>query len=203
MFEGLSILEILNKGGIAVYVLSLLSVLSVAVAIERFFAFKGFNEDFLLSLEGDTKEENEKDNEKGTGASGEGSFKYLFYNLPVDKGDQETLRVLQVRARFVLSVLDKNLSVLATIGSIAPFIGLFGTVLGIIRAFNDLAIEDAQSVAMISDGIAEALVATAAGLFVAIPAVIFYNYFLRRRKTMAIVFESKVSEAVSPMLSGK
>lgn len=196
MFEGLSIFEILNKGGVAVYVLSLLSVISVAVLIERIFAFKNFRIDFLSSL-------NDDGNDESAESLGKSPFEYLFYSLPLDKGDSETLRVLEVRARFVLSSLDKNLSVLATIGSIAPFVGLFGTVLGIIRAFNDLAIEDAQSVAMISDGIAEALVATAAGLFVAIPAVIFYNYFLRVRKSMALKFEAKVSEAVSPLLSGK
>ena len=80
--------------------------------------------------------------------------------------------------------LEKHLAFLGTVGSNAPFIGLFGTVLGIIKAFHDLGAgqvaQAASGAAGISTGISEALVATAVGLLVAIPAVIFYNYFQRK-----------------------
>lgn len=81
---------------------------------------------------------------------------------------------------------EKYLSILASIGSNTPFFGLFGTVLGIIKAFHDLSSGGAsggQGATQVSSGISEALVATAIGLFVAIPAVIAYNSFQKRVKT--------------------
>ncbi len=69
-------------------------------------------------------------------------------------------------------------------GNIAPFIGLFGTVVGIIKAFRDLALSGTGGPTVVARGIAEALVATAAGLAVAIPAVIIFNYFTRRVKVI-------------------
>ena len=76
--------------------------------------------------------------------------------------------------------LERNLGVLGTLGNNAPFIGLFGTVLGIIKAFADLAHNQTGGAAAVMSGISEALVATAVGLMVAIPAVIAYNYFQGR-----------------------
>jgi len=78
--------------------------------------------------------------------------------------------------------LEKHLGILATFGNNAPFIGLFGTVLGIIQAFHMLGESQSFIVSSIMKGISEALIATAAGLFVAIPCVMAYNYFLRRMK---------------------
>lgn len=75
--------------------------------------------------------------------------------------------------------LARHVTALGTIGSIAPFVGLFGTVIGIIRAFRSIAISGGGGAGVVAAGIAEALVATALGLFVAIPAVVFYNYFTR------------------------
>ncbi|MBN2344473.1 MAG: MotA/TolQ/ExbB proton channel family protein [Deltaproteobacteria bacterium] len=77
---------------------------------------------------------------------------------------------------------DKRLNVLATVASNAPFIGLFGTVLGIIRAFNDLAGNMSEASSSVMAGIAEALIATAVGLLVAIPAVVAFNVFKSRVK---------------------
>ena len=73
--------------------------------------------------------------------------------------------------------LGKGLNFLGTLGANAPFIGLFGTVLGIIHAFKDLALTEGGGGPAVMAGIAEALVATAVGLLVAIPAVVMYNYF--------------------------
>lgn len=76
-----------------------------------------------------------------------------------------------------ISELGSNLPFLATTGSATPFIGLFGTVWGIMASFHDIGQRGSASLAVVAPGISEALVATAAGLAVAIPAVIFYNYF--------------------------
>jgi biopolymer transport protein ExbB len=78
---------------------------------------------------------------------------------------------------------DRNLSLLATIGSNAPFVGLFGTVLGIIKAFHDLSQQAGTGAQTVTSGISEALVATAVGLLVAIPAVVAFNIFQRRVKS--------------------
>ena len=74
--------------------------------------------------------------------------------------------------------LERGLSFLATVGSSAPFIGLFGTVIGIIDAFQDIGRAGSASLAVVAPGIAEALIATAIGLLAAIPATIFYNHFV-------------------------
>jgi biopolymer transport protein ExbB len=78
--------------------------------------------------------------------------------------------------------MERLLAILGTTGAIAPFIGLFGTVLGIIKAFHDLAEFQAEAASAVMAGISEALVATAIGLMVAIPAVVLYNIFLRYNK---------------------
>jgi biopolymer transport protein TolQ len=74
--------------------------------------------------------------------------------------------------------IERNLSVLATTASISPFIGLFGTVWGIMTSFQRIASVGSTNLGVVAPGIAEALIATAAGLFAAIPAVYFYNHFV-------------------------
>ena len=88
------------------------------------------------------------------------------------------------------SDLEKFLPVLATISSNAPFIGLLGTVLGIMKAFNDLAVTQNSGQQTVMAGISTALVATAAGLFVAIPASIAFNYFTRKVRSTLTSIES-------------
>jgi biopolymer transport protein TolQ len=85
---------------------------------------------------------------------------------------------------------ESYLPFLATTGNLTPFIGLLGTVLGIINAFREIGVQGSASIAAVAPGVAEALVATAAGLFAAIPAVIAYNYFLSRIRKMAFRVEA-------------
>ncbi len=87
---------------------------------------------------------------------------------------EQILESAKIREKMVL---EENLLVLGTLGNNAPFIGLFGTVLGIIKAFNDLAIQGTSGSTVVMSGVSEALVATAMGLLIAIPAVVAYNYF--------------------------
>jgi biopolymer transport protein TolQ len=96
---------------------------------------------------------------------------------PIDK-DGARARLSTVLASAVANEIDKlseRLNVLATIGSVAPFVGLFGTVWGIMRSFTGIAAAQNSSLAVVAPGIAEALFATALGLFAAIPAVVAYN----------------------------
>jgi biopolymer transport protein ExbB/TolQ len=88
--------------------------------------------------------------------------------------------------------LERRLTFLGTLGNNAPFIGLFGTVLGIIRAFHDLSLEAQANTKAVMFGISEALVATAIGLFVAIPAVLAFNYFQKQVDRNLAITESLV-----------
>jgi biopolymer transport protein TolQ len=85
--------------------------------------------------------------------------------------------ILEVNIEKQISKIDKGFTFLATVGSTAPFIGLFGTVWGIMNSFQSIAISRNTSLAIVAPGIAEALFATALGLLAAIPAVVAYNKF--------------------------
>lgn len=93
-------------------------------------------------------------------------------------------RSLQLGTNEQMSGLENNLNWLATTASVCPFIGLLGTVIGIIRAFQHLGSAGSTSLSAVGPGIADALIATAVGLFAAIPAAIFYNYFGHGLKEM-------------------
>jgi biopolymer transport protein TolQ len=105
-----------------------------------------------------------------------------------------------------IDALSGRLNVLATIGSVAPFVGLFGTVWGIMRSFTSIAAEQNSSLAVVAPGIAEALFATAIGLFAAIPAVIAYNRFshgLNRLEAKLLRFADKFHATLSRELDAE
>ena len=93
--------------------------------------------------------------------------------------------------------LESTLGFLATTGSASPFIGLFGTVWGIMNTFRDIGTRGSATLAVVAPGISEALIATAAGLAAAIPAVIFYNYYLNRIRTMTQEMDNFSSELLN------
>ncbi|PKN86195.1 MAG: protein TolQ [Deltaproteobacteria bacterium HGW-Deltaproteobacteria-1] len=93
-------------------------------------------------------------------------------------------RALNRASNTEMTKLESSLGFLATTGSASPFIGLFGTVWGIMETFKAIGARGSATLAVVAPGISEALIATAAGLAAAIPAVIFYNYFLNKSKTM-------------------
>jgi biopolymer transport protein ExbB/TolQ len=95
--------------------------------------------------------------------------------------------------------LERFTGIVGTIGGIAVYIGLFGTVIGIMRAFTDIAKSGAGGMDVVTQGIAEALVCTATGLLVAIPAVISYNFFMRTIDNFVIDMELTASELVDLM----
>lgn len=112
-------------------------------------------------------------------------------------GDRQFMaiqRALQRASTAELSRIENSMSWLATTGSVTPFIGLLGTVVGIINAFTSLGFERTASIQAVAPGIAEALIATAAGLFAAIPAVIAYNSFIAKIKNIAAEMDDFSSE---------
>lgn len=100
-----------------------------------------------------------------------------------------------------LSKLEAYLPFLATTGNITPFIGLLGTVMGIIDAFREIGAQGTASIAAVAPGVSEALIATAAGLFTAIPAVIAYNYFLTRIRRTAFRLDTVTIELMTSLTS--
>jgi biopolymer transport protein ExbB/biopolymer transport protein TolQ len=103
-------------------------------------------------------------------------------------------RALERAEAIVHAELKRGVSTLATIGSTAPFVGLFGTVVGIINAFKGISSEKSTGLGAVAGGISEALVTTAVGLFVAIPAVWMYNYFSGRIEAFDVEMGNSSSE---------
>jgi biopolymer transport protein TolQ len=103
-------------------------------------------------------------------------------------------RAMRASFQRELDVIESNLSFLASVGSVSPYVGLFGTVWGIMHAFVGLANMTQVTLATVAPGIAEALVATAIGLFAAIPAVVAYNRFARDIDRIAITMETFIEE---------
>lgn len=105
-------------------------------------------------------------------------------------------RALERAAAIVHAELKRGVSGLATIGSTAPFVGLFGTVLGIINAFKGIQTQKSAGLAAVAGGIAEALVTTAVGLFVAVPAVWVYNIFTSKIESFDVEMDNSSSELI-------
>ncbi len=103
-------------------------------------------------------------------------------------------RAMRATCQREIDDLDAHLSFLASVGSVAPYVGLFGTVWGIMNSFRGLASVSTATLAAVAPGIAEALVATAIGLFAAIPAVVAYNRFAHDTDRISVRFESFMEE---------
>lgn len=109
-------------------------------------------------------------------------------------------RALERAEAIVHAELKRGLGGLATIGSTAPFVGLFGTVVGIINAFQGISQQKATGLGAVAGGISEALVTTAFGLFVAIPAVMMYNYFTNKVEAFDVEMDNSSSELIDYFL---
>jgi biopolymer transport protein TolQ len=129
-------------------------------------------------------------------ASGMREFMKLRERKVVDSGAllDGARRAMRASFQRELDAVEAHLSFLASVGSVSPYVGLFGTVWGIMHAFVGLANLQQVSLATVAPGIAEALVATAIGLFAAIPAVIAYNRFARDIDRLAIQMETFIEE---------
>jgi biopolymer transport protein ExbB len=166
------------------WLLIVLSVLSFAVMIERAYYFLTHQVD-IDSLAGDLRRLLSKgaiaDARARVKGSDSAEMTVMAAGLDeVERGVDAVAEAMVGRKAHERMKLERNLAFLGTLGNNAPFIGLFGTVLGIIRSFHDLAGNQAGGVGIVMAGISEALVATAVGLLVAIPAVIGFNFFNRR-----------------------
>ena len=121
-----------------------------------------------------------------------------------DRGDPASLLERSLKQQMVreLRLMESGLTVLASIGSTAPFVGLFGTVWGIMRALQDISKAGSASLDVVAGPIGEALIATAIGIAVAVPAVLAYNFFLRRSRVHRAVLEHFAEDLLSLAESG-
>lgn len=119
-----------------------------------------------------------------------------LYGESRGKGLEDTRRLSKRYESIETEKLERHLGFLATTGSVSPFIGLFGTVWGIMNSFRGIGASGNASLAVVAPGIAEALIATAMGLAAAIPAVMAYNYFVGRVRRLAIQTEDFSEEAI-------
>ena len=163
-----------------------LSVISIAIMFERAIVFLRSRVDFsqLSSNLGSKLDADDLDGAATLlGESKSSEARICLSGLKaISKGPQAVEETIIAATNREKLRLESNLAFLGTVGSNAPFIGLFGTVLGIIKAFHDLSLGSKEGAAAVMSGISEALVATAVGLLVAIPAVVMFNIFQRKVK---------------------
>lgn len=174
-------------------ILAFCSLISVTFMIERWLYFRKIktDADSLLSSIRRLVEDGNKDQALTLCAAKDTPIARVFhYGLMQDGKSRSEVEDLMATKRLEERIkMEQYLGVLGTLGNTAPFIGLFGTVVGIIKAFRALALSGMGGPTVVAKGIAEALVATAAGLAVAIPAVIAYNYFLKKVKNANVEME--------------
>lgn len=184
--EGLSVLSMIQQGALATYPLLLFSVVTVSIILERLWSLRNIVSDSLTLAGGICPSlENGRVKEALRAAQGRIATPAgrIFSDVLARHADDslEYLADLTEEKRFEeVEALKGPLWVLGTVGASAPFIGLFGTVIGIIKAFHNMAVMGSGGFSVVAAGISEALVATGLGLAVAIIAVIFYNYFQTR-----------------------
>ena len=199
--------------GVAV-VLFFMSFWSVGVAIERIYTYNKARQQSKLYAPEIAKHLKTGDLKKAVALSGSDDYKYSHLAKVVLAGIQEyhfqqegggsslnrddlldtVRRAIQRATAMTTSDLKKGVNALATIGSTAPFVGLLGTVVGVINAFVGIASTGSGGIGAVSAGIAEALVETGLGLFVAIPAVWFYNYLTGRIEYFTVEMDNSSSE---------
>ena len=185
MFAGKTIWEILQIGGFTMYILLSCSILSIAIFLERIIYYRKRSKtkraEFMMRAAsalktGDIKKAIEICKETLSPFS-----KVVYSGLQLyGHHKREISNAMEREITIETTKLERYTDIVGTIGNTAVYIGLFGTVLGIIRAFHDIAAVGAGGMSIVIGGVAEALVCTATGLFVAIPAVIAFNYFTKK-----------------------
>ncbi|MBF0479002.1 MAG: MotA/TolQ/ExbB proton channel family protein [Candidatus Omnitrophica bacterium] len=181
----MSIAQLLSAGGFTLWLLSLFSVVSLAIIIERFIYYRTRSRVarplFMASLAKELENGNTKKAVEICQSVNTPFAKVAYAGLNM-VGHNETVisNTMERAVTIEMILLEKFTGIVGTIGSTAVYIGLFGTVLGIIRAFKDISLSGSGGINVVINGISEALICTAAGLCVAVPAVIAYNYFVRK-----------------------
>jgi biopolymer transport protein ExbB len=207
MFAGKTIWEILQTGGFTMYILLFCSFLSVTILLERIIYYRKRSKtkrtEFMARIERTLRNRNieraiEICKEMPSPFSNVACSGLELYGHP----EKEISNAMEREITIETTKLERYTSIVGTIGNTAVYIGLFGTVLGIIRAFHDIAAAGSGGMSIVIGGVAEALVCTATGLFVAIPAVIAFNYFTKKVEDFLRDMELCASEFMD-LIGGK
>ncbi len=200
-----------NSARAVVIILFIMSAWSIGVMIDRWIAFSGAKKQsrvFAPAVAGALKdgkideaiqiaEQNKRSHLAKVVTAGLQEFQAHQVSTEISGEEIEaSKRALERAAAIVHAELKRGVSSLATIGSTAPFVGLFGTVLGIIHAFGQIEAQKSTGLTAVAGGISEALVTTAIGLFVAVPAVWVYNYFTSRIEAFDVEMDNSSSELI-------
>lgn len=198
-------IEIFQQGGVTIWLLLAASLATITVCIERTVRLRKSTTDTLLFLSKLTRyladgriDEAVSICERSPSAVAAVASAALARH---DKSKEEIRDTLATAIATQNHLLSRNLAILATIATITPYVGLFGTVLGIIRAFHDISVSGAAGAQVVSRGISEALICTAGGLGVAILAVLAFNFFQTWLSRFELDFEivsSELLHALSP-----
>ena len=181
----MNIWGLIKVGGFTMIVLLASSVLSIAIILERLIFYRNKSrlkrKDFMLKIRQEMKRGSLNSVTKSCKES-EAPFAQVAYaGLSFfDCSEKEISNNMERQIIIETTILERFTSVVGTIGSVSVYIGLFGTVLGIIRAFHDISVNGSGGISVVISGISEALACTAAGLCVAVPAVVAYNYFMKK-----------------------
>jgi biopolymer transport protein ExbB len=193
--------QLLHLGGFTVYLLLTLSVVSLAIIVERIlfyrFCSRVTREKLMGIVEGELKKNNIQKAMDACKNSDTPVGRVAAIGIS-RKGAcvQELENTMNRQITIEISRIEKRTSIVGTIGSTSVYIGLFGTVIGIIKAFQDIAQKGAGGTSGVINGIAEALITTAVALCVAIPAVAAYNYFIKKVEDFTRDMELCASEIV-------
>lgn len=204
--QGLDLIEIIHKGAIATYPLILLSVISVTVVLERLWSLRNISSITLRITESLLEPIKKGQRDLAIAICKQNAHSpvaRIFLSALNQEGHQtvDAANAFATEAMFEeTQKLRKHLWILGTVASSAPFIGLLGTVVGIIKSFESMAIAGTGGFAVVAAGISEALVATALGLAVAIIAVIFYNYFQTRIGNLNALFRIQAAKLIRNMM---
>ena len=184
--ESLSILSMIQQGALATYPLLAFSVITVSIVFERLWSLRNLVSGTLQLAGGlcPILEKGQMSEALQTARTQVATPAGRIFTDVLARHSSDSLEYLTdltEEKRFEeVEALKGPLWVLGTVGASAPFIGLFGTVVGIIKAFHNMAVMGSGGISVVAAGISEALVATGLGLVVAIIAVVFYNYFQTR-----------------------
>jgi biopolymer transport protein ExbB/TolQ len=200
MFQNLNLFEFFTKGGVVFFFLIICSVLSISLIIERVYHLAAVRKEagkFLIHLQKILKNKHFDEAAAFCRTSSSPAANIFLSVLERQgKSKQAIEEALEREGSKLAGLLENRLVWLATTGSVTPFIGLFGTVLGIINAFKSISFAESFTPSLVANGIAEALLNTAAGLFVAVPAVVAYNILLNRNQAFLKDLETAGSELV-------
>lgn len=197
----MSIWQLVKSGGFTMYILLACSVLSIAIIIERFIYYRKRSKIRRKDFMNDIRSQLQNNNIKGAleiCQNVDTPFSNVVYSGLSFYGHDEKEISNNMEREIVVetTILERFTSIVGTIGSVAVYIGLFGTVVGIIRAFHDIAASGTGGISVVISGISEALACTAAGLCVAVPAVIAYNYFIKKIDNFIKEMELSASEVM-------